>query len=133
MESLRGSDPMMNPPPEKNKEGLTFEEWHTATGQAGSSEKLVEAWKNGEDPTEYHVNLTTKHTPLGLSPEERASLIALMATRTKLNSVRSQIYTKREELEVLEKQRNELTVELATHLRELVSGFTPYTPQSEEH
>ena len=41
---------------EKNKEGLTFEEWHAATGEVGSSEKLVEAWKAGVDPAEYHVS-----------------------------------------------------------------------------
>ena len=111
---------MMNPPPEKNKEGLTFEEWHTATIEAAFAPSRT-------------ATTSAEYVPTDLAPEERASLIALMATRTKLNSVRSQIYTKREELEVLEKQRNELTVELATHLRELVSGFTPYTPQSEEY
>ena len=111
---------------ERNKEGLTFAEWHTATGQIGSSEKLVAAWKNGEDPTEHHISLTTKAYMLpDLSLEERADLVGLVVTRTKLNSVKAQMSRKREELDELEKQRCELARELERHGRGFTAAFHP--------
>lgn len=119
---------MMNPPPEKNKEGLTFEEWHTAAGQVGSSESLVEAWKNGEDPSEYRISLTkaaVEYMLPDLSPEERADLVGLAVTRTKLNSVKAQMSRKREELDALEKQRCELARELERHGRGFTAAFHP--------
>ena len=135
MESLRGSDPMMNPPSEKNKEGLTFREWHAATGQVGSSEDLVKAWENGEDPSEYRIDhLELRELLPDLSTEERVSLVALVVTRTKLNSVRAQLSQKREELTELEKQRHELVKALDAHGRKFAEGFGPIPlPIGEEY
>lgn len=51
-----------------NKEGLTFEEWLNAArvptggaslGTAMSNQKLIRAWKAGEDPTEYRAGYSS--------------------------------------------------------------------------
>jgi len=114
---------------ERNKNGLTFEEWHAATGQIGSSEKLAKAWEDGEDPAEHHISLTTKaavkYMLPDLSPEERADLVGLVVTRTKLNNVKTQMMQKRDELDELEKQRSELAKELEKYGRGFTEAFRP--------
>ncbi|MDA4131742.1 MAG: hypothetical protein OK454_01265 [Thaumarchaeota archaeon] len=127
---------------ERNKEGLTFAEWHAASGQVGSSESLVKAWKNGEDPSEYRIdkNSMTQAEAVAyllpdLSPEERANLVGLVVTRTKLVEVRKERSKKREELEELEKQHQKLINELGVYHRKLTEDFNPYPgqPFEEEH
>lgn len=133
---------MTNPSPEKNNEGLTFEEWHAASGQVGSSESLVKAWKNGEDPSEYRIDKNSM-TPAeavayllpDLSPEERANLVGLVVTRTKLVEVRKERSKKREELDDLERYHQKLINELGVYHRKLTEDFNPYPgqPFEEEH
>lgn len=129
---------------ERNKEGLTFEEWHTATGQVGSSESLVKAWKNGEDPSEYRVDSRpmtqdemtqdeTMHRMFpDLSPGELADLVGLVVTRMKLNSIKMQIRRKREKLDALEELRLQLIRELEKHNRGFIAAFDPIPRQPGE-
>jgi len=122
-----------------NKEGLTFEEWHAATGQVGSSENLVKAWENGEDPSEYRVDSETTtqaeavyHAFSDLSPRELADLVGLVVTREKLNNVKMEILRKRDELDELEKQRSELAQELEKYGRGFTEAFLPIPVEPQE-
>ena len=70
-----------------------------------------------------------------LSPEERANLVGLVVTRTKLVEVRKERSKKREELEELEKQHQKLINELVFYHRKLTEDFNPYPgqPFEEKH
>jgi hypothetical protein len=39
----------------RNKEGLTWSEWFAAARQSRKTIELIEAWLNGEDPTEWAI------------------------------------------------------------------------------
>ena len=118
---------MLSDAVQRNKNGLSFSEWHTAAGQVGSSENLIKAWENGEDPAEYRTDTPMAVAMLpALTDEERAALVGLVVTRTKLQEVRAQMAVKRDELQELESQRCALVSELDTHRRKFAESFNPF-------